>query len=219
MGLLSKVKTITGIVKQKSTGAIATLRQNSVIAKVGKVALGTGKVGLSAVKFVAKKSPIGTALAVGGLAYAGAKKIFGRKATTQVVQTAQKKGIVSRAIEFAKEHPIVATAGLGAGAYVAEQVAEKLGVRGGAGFIGKRPKKKRKGGKRRKARGYRRARRVRGTGRRVSFTTRDGRRVSFIPRARKSTLRYHRKRGRRGRGVSRTELRSLRAMLRRYERD
>lgn len=108
--------------------------------------------------------------------------------------------------------------GIAAGAaalYGIEQVAEKFGVRGGAGFIGRRPKK------RAKSRTRRRSSRPTSS-RRVSFTTKDGRRVSFTPRnSRKgrSTLRFKRKRGRRGRGVSQTEFRKLRAMINRFERD
>jgi hypothetical protein len=69
---------------------------------------------------------------------------------------ASKSGIVSNVVDYAKKHPIVTSVGVVLGTagaiYGAEKLAEAAGVRGGAGFIGRRPTKKRKKAKKTKKR-------------------------------------------------------------------
>jgi len=109
----------------------------------------------------------------------------------------------------------VAAAGTAALLYGAEQIAEKLGVRGGAGFIGARPKKRKS--RKRKSRRMATRRRVRRArargGKRVSFTTADGRRVSFTARGGGS-----RRRRRRG-NLSKDELSRIMRVIRKEARD
>lgn len=83
-----------------------------------------------------------------------------------------------------------------------EKIAEFAGVNKGQGFFGVKKSARRKS-KRRKRKSARRARRPRRKSsaprgqKRVSFTTRDGRRVSFIPRGKRRTSKRRVRRSRR----------------------
>lgn len=220
MGLLSNVKKVTGIVKNRTASSLGALKRvgsplvkrvagAAVVRSGAKVALGVGKFAGKAL-FGGK---IRAALTIGTLGVTAIRKLRGKNKSQETAQavarsSAKKDGIGKKLLKGAG-----IAAAIGSGAFIAEQLAEKAGVRGGAGFFGRRKRKKAKSSRR-----TRRSRSRRGS-KRVSFTTRDGRRVSFTPKARTSRVSFRRKRGRRGKGVSRTELRQIRALIRRSERD
>jgi len=198
MGLFSSIKKITGLVKDKGASALGNVKSfaqkaGGTIGKIpilgsaaklaGKIIKPVAKVGL----FAAKRFPAVTAITAVGVV---AKLIRGKKKepllAQQVAATIGKPSITQRAKSVLGSAAKIAggVAVAGAGLYAAEQVAEAIGVRGGAGFVGRR--KIKKGRKRKKAYGRRRrkrrtyGRRRKGTrGRVVSFTTKDGRRVKF----------------------------------------
>lgn len=215
-------------------GQVSNLKTNVASTSFGRVAsralgsrVGRGAVG--AAKFIGKAtvgSKLRAAVTIGTGALAIRKYVKNRNAKKEelnysptmsasmggaAVKAATNPSLVQRAANFAKAHPILTGAGLVGGLYVGEQIAEKLGVRGGAGFIGRR-KKAKKRSKRRS--------RSKSSGRRVSFTTKDGRRVSFTPKRKgRTSLSFRAKRGRRGKGVSKTERKALMRLVRKFERD
>lgn len=212
MGLFSKLRSRLGMLRTRATslsarlvsrlpprtrrvlGRVGRSRTFRVGARVGRVAFRVGRLG----------SPVGlalTALSVGGLV-AGIRRR--RKARKGIVSpgTAVSGAVVSKRLGLAKFGLIAA--GLGAAAFVGEQIAEKLGVRGGAGFVGRRPRKPVTGRRRRRRKKVikiprrkfrietrrvavrrerplrrRRGQRKRRGGKRVSFTTKTGQKVSF----------------------------------------
>lgn len=240
MGLLNKIKNVTGLVKNRFASSIGVLKTASPALKGAAKAAPLVSAAVSAMQFSKKLTGSYT---VAGILSSPVKSVrnvrsvlsgkSGVQSSATVAPTGAAimggKSLGSRLKAGFKKHPLLATAAGTAAvaglAFAGEQLLERAGVRGGAGLIGRRPRKSRK---KRRARGVtsrRRStrRRSRG-GRRVSFTTRDGRRVSFTPRTggrrrgRLSTLRY-RRRSRGSRGVSKGELRSIRALIRRSERD
>jgi hypothetical protein len=94
----------------------------------------------------------------------------------------KKKSIVQKAISYVKENPgkVAIGAGVvGAALYGAEQVAEKLGVRGGAGFIGKKPtkrKKKSKTSRYKKSRSYKKGKK------KSSKTSKSSKKIKYTKR-------------------------------------
>jgi len=207
MGLFSKLRSTLGRLGTRASSiagrvtARLPVRAQSFLGRAGKI----GRRIARPIGRVARFTPVGRALSIGLI---GATVISGirkrrrgqRPSGTGAVTTA---GTVGR-LAGIKRAGLIA-AGVGAAAFVAEQIAEKLGVRGGAGFIGRRPTAKRKPTKRKKRRkkakriprhGHRivrqKARTVvrsvrskksgRKKGKRVSFTTKGGKRVSFIAR-------------------------------------
>lgn len=225
MGLISKIKSSVGqLQKVKGLGAIAGRLKDRVTTKSVNKVIGFSP---SAISTRVKAAGIGISSSpLTAASYLQSKAAKQKKAFSMGLNPAQVKGGASLASKLKTGGKIAAVGALAAAAiYGGEQIAEKLGVRGGAGFIGKRPKSSsRKRRKKKRASSSTRRSRRRSYGRRVSFTTKDGRRVSFTPgrkrsRRRLSSLSYRRKRGRRGTGVSKTEFRKLKAMVRRFERD
>lgn len=220
MSLLNKGKKITGIIRSKTASSIGALKRvaSPIARKIGGIPV-LGKVaraGFGVAKFAGRTlvgGKVRAAVTLGTVGIAAVRKLRGRASQANATQTIAESGARKTSLGKKILKGAGIAAGVATGAFVGEQIAEKLGVRGGAGFFGKRRKKK-KGSTRRARRG-----RSRRGGRRVSFTTRDGRRVSFMPKARASKLSYRRKRGRRGRGISKTELRQIKALIRRGERD
>jgi hypothetical protein len=187
MLLMGIIKNVASKIISKAVPAIATLKavaQKSpkVVGMMGK-AVSVARVGLAVAK---KVSPIGRALAVGGLAYTGAKMLMGKK-QSPTAQAQAKTSIISKTAKI-----VGGVVGAGAVAYGAEKLAEKMGIRGGAGFIGRR--------KRRKSRGkyaYLRVRRnIRGRGR---LTAKEERKLrdtaKTYERSEGTTTTRHRKHG------------------------
>ena len=215
MGLFSKLRSRLGRLGTRVSSLAARQvsrlppRARNVIGRGAKL---TSRVARSPVgkagRFVGKRllGPVG--LAITGVSVVRSISRRRRTRKEQKIQTAaaiatapQKAGLLSKIGKIG-----LLTAGLGAGAFVAEQIAEKLGVRGGAGFIGKRPVKKRaptrKRRKKRKTtrriprhghrivrqpartvvRTVRRKSKSKRRGKRVSFTTKEGKKVSFTAR-------------------------------------
>lgn len=140
MGLLSKVTSSIGVVKNKVATALSGLKKTGV----GRVATSVikspvGKVGGMLVK---RAGYVGAAITAVSLVGSALKK-KNAKNKPKVVTAAQGVNVAKKA-----GLSIPKVLGIGAaaitGGYLVEKVAEKLGVRGGAGFIGKR-KTKRKG--------------------------------------------------------------------------
>lgn len=77
-------------------------------------------------------SKIGTAVSAANIARKGLNKLVSSRGSR--TKTTSKKGAIGKAVKVAG-----VVAGGAAALYGAEKLAEKLGVRGGAGFIGKRP--------------------------------------------------------------------------------
>lgn len=285
MGLLSKLKNATGLVKkavssipQKAKAAssvalkkaasttlgkkvigsaagkavITTSKKvlgNAVVKKIGGLSVKGGKIAatllgpgkyLKAASIGIKAVKVGAGIAT-GVSVLKAVKGIGKKKSSSPASTpgsapgdpghpqeaaASGGSGVSKALKLVGAAAATATA-----LYAGEQILEKIGVRGGAGLLGRDPtkKKKKKSSKKRKSSKRKRSRKARGRGtqrggKRVSFTTADGRRVSFNVKRKKrkttyGTLRYRRKIGRRGTGVAKTERKLLERLLRKYERD
>lgn len=217
LGQVGMVKSTVAVVKKAA----------QVAAPIAKKAVSVGKFAAGIVSPV-KKIALGVAGAT--LAYKGvkavAKKVTSSRAAKKAASlptstqhpmasaasggaaVASSGGGGAAVMDWVKEHPILATAGVAGAAYGAEQIAEALGVRGGAGFIGKRKTKKRKSSKKRKT--TRKKSKTRKKGKRVSFTTKDGRRVSFTP----GKGRRKRSRSR----ISNTESKRIMALIRRSAR-
>ena len=248
MGLLSRIRQTTGTIFGATRSAVSSIGariasgiRSPLIRSAPSLVLGSARKVLG----FAVRSPIKTAIGV-GLGSAIVRRIFPRRkeearalpviragatagAAAGIAKVSQ--NIFARAggsaVKFgaaALRSPIGKVGVVGAGLFVAEQIAERLGVRGGAGFVGRRPR-----GKRRKARrfahirvprnvrfegrltkmeekrlrrmarslafseGSPSRRRIRGRrgrrgrkrssgGKRVSFTTKSGQRVSFRAR-------------------------------------
>lgn len=216
MGLLNRVKKTTGLLGKKASSALGSLKGS----KAGRIVTALGKkpiistvarAGVAVGKFAFKKSPVGTALVVGATGLSLGKKLVGKlkgKKKEEQVRS-QVEGKTSGLLGKATKVGLGLLAG-GTAIYGAEQVAEKLGVRGGAGFFGRRKKKtsKRKGKKGRRS-----------SSRKPKYGSKAW--MSYIRslRGKGSTLRIRRKRGRRGKGVSKTELKRIKALIRRSERD
>lgn len=155
----------------------------------------------------------------------------------------KKRGIIHEAVELTKTAVPILAGGVTLG-YAAEKVMEFAGVRGGAGLIGARPdemqvigngkkapvckpKKKVRVKPRKKKKVKRKPKRRPKKGRRVTFITKKGKRVSFIvkPKVRKAkrrTIKYRaktRKHQIRPKGVSKTELKRLKRLIRKFEKD
>lgn len=226
MGLLSKIKNAGGLIRNKAASAIGRLKQSPKIAgalgKAGKVVGVVARVGVAAGKFAFKRSPIGTALTVGAVGITAAKYVASKIRRAPAVKQEQgiiraesgKSSLGSKVLKGA-----AAVAAGGAVAYGVEQVAEAIGVRGGAGFIGRNPKKRKKStrrsSRRRTRRRYsrtsrRRRSRSHSRGRRVSFTTKDGRHVSFTPGRHRRRRSHSHSRGR----ITRTEERAIERYIR-----
>jgi len=134
MGLITKAKKTLGLVKNKAATALSGITKG----KIGGVVKGTlAKAGVTSLIKVATKSNVAArAVGVGILAQRTYSK-FGSKAVST-----KKKGLVGTALKTAGAVALVA-----AGAFGVEKVAEKLGVRGGTGFIGRRRTRRKGKGK------------------------------------------------------------------------
>lgn len=220
MGLFGKFKSRLGMLRTRASSIGARLvsrlppRTRAVLGRVGRsrVARAGLRVGKLAFRFGRIGTPIGaalTALTVGSLAL-GVRRRRREKKRLAAVSTVVPAVSVARRLPGVAKLGLIA-AGIGAAAFVGEQIAERLGVRGGAGFIGRRPREvvarrrrrakvRRKrpvrripphrhkivavGTRRRKRRGRKHVHRVprhRGH-KRVSFTTKTGQKVSFLTR-------------------------------------
>lgn len=208
MGLLSKAQGVLGLVRNKSATALGGMLGKSPLARrvIGSAAFkGASKIALGGARFAGKAlfgTKIRAGLTIATLGLTALKKLKGRSAQQQVAaQTGQAasngRGLLSKIGGVGKF--VVGAAGVGGAAFLAEQLAEKAGVRGGAGFFGRRKRKSKKHGKTRRARGRGRRRRrgrriirgrgigrgeIRHSGKRtrtklVSFTTKKGQRVRF----------------------------------------
>jgi len=197
MGLFSKLRGRLGRLGRRVgsiSGRFVGKRSRRILGRVGRVA-----------GFGARLTPVGrvvglagTALAVVGLSGA-LRRRRQRKAGTVPVAVSGTAAV--RGVSRLGRLGLIA-AGVGAAAFVGEQIAERLGVRGGAGFVGRRPRKAvAKTRKRRKkkvrrirrhghkvvrlkartvVRSIRRKKKTSRKGKRVSFTTASGQKVSFI---------------------------------------
>lgn len=184
MGLLSKIKSVGGIIKNKAATAISAIRKAPA---VNAVKAGSTANKLTALSSLKGAGPLG--VTIGAASYLRSKGATIPQIGTKVAKkslnmwgiTKPKSGIVkpsapaktsSTASKVAKV--AAAAAVVGAVAYGVEQLAEKAGVRDGAGFIGSRPKKAKKRKSKKKSRSsntYRR-RRTRKTSRRSRRTRR-----------------------------------------------
>jgi len=204
MGLFTKLRSRLGMLRTRGTSIGARFvsrfppKTRGVLGKVGKI-----------VRFGARITPIGRVVTIGllGATAISAVRRRGRERKRVSAGTAisgvSVAGKVGR-LAGLKRVGLIA-AGIGAAAFVAEQIAEKLGIRGGAGFVGRKPPKaptRRKKRRKKKVKGIRRHRHkivrlkartvVRSIrpkkskrsrkGKRVSFTTAQGKKVSFIAR-------------------------------------
>jgi hypothetical protein len=207
MGLLSNIKSSVGKLGAKVSSIANRYLPKSVV-----------KAGTTGIKVGAKvvKSPLGkiAGRTAGGLglaltAYDVGKYLTGKKTKKEKSEVKKATGLLATGAKIAGGAAVLAT-----GLYVGEQIAEKLGVRGGAGFVGSKPKKKKK--KKKKGKGYKPSR-----GRKPKFGTKAW--MSYIRglrgKGKRRTLTYRRKYGRRGKGVSKTELRQIKSIIRRHERD
>lgn len=208
MGLFSKIKSRLGRLGLRASKIGARFvsrfppRTRGVLGKITKIGIRTGRF---AFKFGRLGTPIGaalTALSVGGL-IASVRRRRKEKKRLVGAPTVGRAAGVARGISRTAKLGLIGAA-IGAAAFVGEQIAEKLGVRGGAGFVGRRPKvpgAPRRARRRRKRKPTRirrhrhkivrlkartvvrsvRAKRSRSRkGKRVSFTTKTGQRVSFV---------------------------------------
>lgn len=216
MGLLSKFRSRLGMIRTRASSIGARFvsrfppRTRGILGKVGKVVGRGAKFARIGGRFIPGVGAALTVLSVGGL-IAGVRKR--RKAKRGVVSAGTAISGVSAAkglgrLAGLKRIGLIA-AGIGAAGFVAEQIAEKLGVRGGAGFVGRRPKapvtpgvaRRRRKRRKKKARKIPRHRhkivrqrartvvrsvrsksRKKKRGKRVSFTTAAGEKVSFTAR-------------------------------------
>jgi hypothetical protein len=128
MGLLSKVKKTVGNAIKKTGTALGGMTKGAKSGMATKV-LGVAKFGAKAIPTLRVAS---AALTIGAV---GKKLLTGKKTST--TGTAQKKKSLLSKVATATKYAVAGAGGL----YLAEQVAEKLGVRGGAGFIGRRKRK------------------------------------------------------------------------------
>lgn len=210
MGLFNKIRSRLGRLGVRASKIGARFvsrfppRTRGVLGKVAKVAKVGFRFGKIGGRFIPGVGAALTAISVGGLIVGARRR---RKAREQVV-TAPTVGRAAGAVGAARGISRTARLGLigaaiGAAAFVGEQIAEKLGVRGGAGFVGRRPKvpgaprrvRRRRKKKVRRIRRHRhkivrlkartvvrsiRRKRSRSRkGKRVSFVTKTGQRVSF----------------------------------------
>jgi len=261
MGLLSSITKFTGIARDKLGSAIGTLRRTATriaprltkgAIRLGGVAKGgvtrllatsrTARIVLGVGKFALRRlGPVGVALT----AFGAAKFLISRKKKKQTL-VASAVGAAGSVVAVKKRLDrgkiAMAAGGLAAAAFVGEQLAESAGVRGGAGFIGRRktpkaPSRQAATGKRARRKAVRKATRTtrrrkrttcpprrrrsgRAPGRTVSFTTADGRRVRFKTKSTRSQARkIKRTKRRKGKGIAKTELRAIRALIREAEQD
>lgn len=213
MGLLTKFRSTLGMIRTRASSIGARFvsrfppRTRGILGKVAKVGGRVARVGRVGARFIPGVGAALTVLSVGGL-IAGVRKR--RKAKRQVLSAGTAISGVSAAKGLGRLAGIkrvgLIAAGIGAAAFVAEQIAEKLGVRGGVGFVGRRPKapvtpaarRRRRKRRKKKARRIPRHRhkivrqkartvvrsvrsksRKKKRGKRVSFVTAQGQRVSF----------------------------------------
>lgn len=218
MGLLSKFRSRLGRFGSRASSlagryiqtARTSPRIRSVLGRGAKIGRRVGRIGLRTTGFAAKMTPIGRAVGLGFTALTIRSAFKRRKKrrdekiqlATRVAQTSAPSA-VAKAGGMGILKKIGGVAAVGAGAFLAEQLLEKAGVRGGAGLFGRRPKKRkstrRKTRRKRKTRKVarhrhrivrlpartvvrtvRRKKRSSRRGKRVSFTTKDGRKVSFV---------------------------------------
>lgn len=211
MGLISKLKSVGGQIKSNASslaGKILGKAKKPAVATIGKLS-SAAKSAAPLAMAVAKKHPaIAVAASVAALSK-GISVYRERKAKREGVTQKEKKSIIPTVAKVAMAGGLAAAVAVGA-----EKVAEVAGVRGGAGFVGERParrrKKKRKSSRRRTS-SCCPTRRRKKSGKRVSFTTKDGRRVSFSPGRRS-------KKKRRGR-ITASEFRGIERLLRKEMRD
>jgi hypothetical protein len=171
MGLLSKVASFTGNLAKKVTGsalgvvksvaakiapqAKAILKPSVAVAAAAKAPAPVQVKAMLAAATIAS-TPVGRKIvlasnpvtAIGSKLYTTATKKQ-QNSTMQVTPTQSTKsaGNISAITNYVAANPIKTVAAIGAAGaalYGVEQFAEKLGVRGGAGFIGAKPRKKRK---------------------------------------------------------------------------
>jgi len=143
MGLLTKLKSVSGIIKNKSSSAIGAIKQRAVISKalgkVGRVIGPVARVGAKVGRFAFKRTAVGTALTVGAVGVSAVKYISTKRKQSRaklqnqgiINSSESKSGLGKRLLKGAAI--IAAGGGL---AYGTEKLAERFGVRGGAGFIG-----------------------------------------------------------------------------------
>lgn len=223
MGIIKSL--VSGVVKS-SSGAISKIKDVGAKVKPISGVLGKASTAVNVVKAVAGRiNPVVAGVTLAPLAWKTgtkigslARKVTGKDKPAPSTITpsipASKESLMSKLTGFAKENPLITAGIVATTAYAGEQIAEKLGVRGGAGFIGRRKKRKSKKSKKSRRRSSRRSRRSsRRTGKRVSFTTKDGRKVSFMPRS--GGRRTRRRQGR----INKTERRLLSSLRRQLLQD
>lgn len=203
MGLFTKIRSRLGMLRTRATSIGSRFvsrfppRTRGVLGKVAKV----GRIGG---RFVPGIGTALTAITIGGglISLRKRQKERRRQLTPgTAISGVSVAGKVGR-LAGIKRVGLIA-AGIGAAAFVAEQIAEKLGVRGGAGFVGRRPSKAPRRARKRRKKKVRKLVRHRHKivrlkartvvrsirpkkgkrsrkGKRVSFTTAEGKKVSFI---------------------------------------
>lgn len=205
MGLFSKIGGIIGSRASSLSGKFT--KQISNVPFIGRAS----KFILGGTKLARIATPVGGIIGAVGVAKF-LSKVFPNPKETPFQTIARKNSAlratrkdikVKQTVEIAKKGGFLKKAiGIGAlvagTAFIAEQIAEKVGVRGGAGFIGRRkPVKKKAVRKKRVKRRVGRKRRARRKPvrkkrthrsprhkghKRVSFTTKDGKKVNFLVR-------------------------------------
>lgn len=224
-GLIAKIST--------KVPAIAS-RAGSMLSGPAAAAMVVGPVVQAPIRKVAAKVGIPTNIpkAIAQKGFTKVTQIFKKPTVPPAVVRSPAANVIPPA--FKKAAKVAGGAAVvGAAAFAVEQIAEAVGVRGGAGFIGadptKKKKKKRSKTKKRKTTKRKTKKRSKSSRKRVSFVTKDGRRVSFTPKSkkrkkgtRKRTISYRAKTRKgqiRPKGVSRTEAKELRRLIKKFERD
>lgn len=144
MALLSKVKKTLGVVKNKASSALAGITKGAKSGMANKV-ISTGSKALKLAKVAPVVGGVVTAVKIASkvpgtapnLYSRAIKKITGKSVISPTVPVTSKK--IPRAVKVAG-----AVVGAGLALVGAEKIAEKIGIRGGAGFIGARPRRKRR---------------------------------------------------------------------------
>lgn len=240
MGLISKFKssfsTALGSVIAKGKASLAAISRTPLASKVignaKKLAPGAQKLGLKVlpatviatnakglVQSIAQKKAFNPVTYPLQAAYNAIKKKTTSGGLISTPKVAQAK--VTQAALSATQGPkrgslakVLTYAGIATGV---------AGAAYGAYKVYKSYKKKKRKSKKRKATKRRRTSRNRTykkVGRRVTFMTKDGRRVSFTPKKKTSPYKFSGRKKRRGlRGLSKTEAKQIRRLIRRSERD
>lgn len=207
MGLLSKLTNVAGKVTSgvknlvtsslgaaKSIAAKAAPASSAMVTKSASIVKPAFSVGSKALNVVGTTALAGTVFKVAekagqAMGSASRAKYEARQARRQAAQpvpvtptpSAKSAGTMASVLNYVQTNPIKSAgmvAGGAAALYGVEQLAEKFGVRGGAGFIGSKPRKQRKKSKKRstKRRSSRR-RKKRGYGTAKQYARKGGKKV------------------------------------------